>query len=168
MMLYIIYRWTSCIYPEKEHKIPLLVYFAFFRCQCSIGTDFFKLLYTHLEEWECNNVCQNLKQDEEYPEAPQEEIRLCSRFESHALTEEHYFFKDISSIKYVIETVYGASVTLCEMYEEEAMYFCGNEVTLRTEHIYLRIIMNISHLSNVLKICIWIIFFYIEIIFKKL
>lgn len=93
MMLYIIYRWTSCIYPEKEHKIPLLVYFAFFRCQCSIGTDFFNLLYTHLEERECNNVCQNLKQDEEYPEAPQEEIRLCSRFESHALTEEHYFFK---------------------------------------------------------------------------
>lgn len=43
-----------------------------------------------------------------------------------------FFLKDISSIKYVIETVYGASVTLCEMYEEEAMRFCGNEVTLRT------------------------------------
>lgn len=53
-----------------------------------MDTDFFKLLYTHLEEREFHNVCQNLKQDEDYLEASMEEDRLCGRFENLALTEE--------------------------------------------------------------------------------
>lgn len=42
-----------------------------------------------------------------------------------------FFLKDISSIKYVIATVYKASATLCEMYEDEAASFCGNKATLK-------------------------------------
>ncbi len=53
-----------------------------------MDTDFFKLLYTHLEEREFNNVCQNLKQDENYLDASKEEDRLCSRFESLDLQKE--------------------------------------------------------------------------------
>ena len=53
-----------------------------------MDTDFFKLLYTHLEEREFHNVCQNLKQDEEYLEASREEAELCSRFESLDLPKE--------------------------------------------------------------------------------
>lgn len=34
-----------------------------------MDTDFFKLLYTHLEEREFLNVCQNLTQDGEYLKA---------------------------------------------------------------------------------------------------
>ena len=49
-----------------------------------MDTDFFKLLYTHLEERESNNFCQNLKQDEEYLEASKEEAKFCNRFESLA------------------------------------------------------------------------------------
>ncbi|MDE5907389.1 MAG: hypothetical protein K2H52_01360 [Lachnospiraceae bacterium] len=33
----------------------------------------FKLPYTHLEEREFHNVCQNLKRDEEYPETSMQE-----------------------------------------------------------------------------------------------
>lgn len=53
-----------------------------------MDTDFFKLLYTHLEEREFHNVCLNLKQDEEYLEASKEEAELCSRFESLSLPKE--------------------------------------------------------------------------------
>jgi len=53
-----------------------------------MDTDFFKLLYTHLEEREFHNVCQNLKQDEEYLEASREEAEFCSRFESLDLPKE--------------------------------------------------------------------------------
>ena len=53
-----------------------------------MDTDFFSLLYTHLEEREFHNVCQNLKQDEEYLEASREEAELCSRFESLDLPKE--------------------------------------------------------------------------------
>ena len=42
-----------------------------------------------------------------------------------------FFLKDISSIKYVIETVYNASSKLCEKYEEEAAHFCGSNITLK-------------------------------------
>ena len=42
-----------------------------------------------------------------------------------------FFLKDVSSIKYVIETVYKASDELCKMYEEEAECFCGKNVTLK-------------------------------------
>ncbi len=53
-----------------------------------MGTDFFMLFYTHLEEREFQNVCQNLKQDKKYLEASEEEAELCSRFESLALPKE--------------------------------------------------------------------------------
>ncbi len=53
-----------------------------------MDTDFFKLFYTHLEEREFHNVCQNLKQDEEYLEASKEEDMLHSRFKSLALPKE--------------------------------------------------------------------------------
>ncbi len=43
-----------------------------------------------------------------------------------------FFLKDILLIKYVIETVYNASLELCKMYEEEAESFCGNALTLKT------------------------------------
>ncbi len=43
-----------------------------------------------------------------------------------------FFLKDVSIIKYVIETVYGASFSLCKMYEDEAERFCGKNVTLKT------------------------------------
>ena len=45
-----------------------------------MDTDFFRLLYTHLEEREFHNVCQNLKQNEEYLEASREGAELYSRF----------------------------------------------------------------------------------------
>lgn len=41
-----------------------------------MDTDFFKLLYTHLEEREFHNVCQNLKQDAEHLEASREEAKI--------------------------------------------------------------------------------------------
>ncbi len=53
-----------------------------------MDTDFFKLFYTHLEEREFHNVCQNLKQDEGYLEASKEEDMLHSRFKSLALPKE--------------------------------------------------------------------------------
>ncbi len=53
-----------------------------------MDTDFFKLLYTHLEEREFYNVCQNLKQDEEYLEASREEAELYSSFEGFDLPKE--------------------------------------------------------------------------------
>ncbi len=43
-----------------------------------------------------------------------------------------FFLKDVSIIKYVIETVYVASFSLCKMYEDEAERFCGGNVTLKT------------------------------------
>lgn len=42
-----------------------------------------------------------------------------------------FFLKDVLSIKYVIKTVYTAALTLCEMYEDEARRFCGENNTLR-------------------------------------
>lgn len=42
-----------------------------------------------------------------------------------------FFLKNILTIKYVIETVYTASLKLCEMYEEEAERFCGGNITLK-------------------------------------
>lgn len=42
-----------------------------------------------------------------------------------------FFLKDVTSIKYVIETVYNASLSLCEKYEAEAKRFCGENFTLR-------------------------------------
>jgi len=53
-----------------------------------MDTDFFSLLYTHLEEREFHNICQNLKRDEEYLEASREEAELCSRFASFDLPRE--------------------------------------------------------------------------------
>lgn len=46
-----------------------------------------------------------------------------------------FFLKHILSIKYVIETVYNESNKLCEMYEAEALRFCGNSknITLKRE-----------------------------------
>lgn len=43
-----------------------------------------------------------------------------------------FFLRDISSIKYVIETVYVASDELCRKYEKEALHFCGQGITLKT------------------------------------
>lgn len=43
-----------------------------------------------------------------------------------------FLLKDISVIKYVIKTVYEASLNLCAKYEEEAEKFCGTNVTLKT------------------------------------
>ncbi len=43
-----------------------------------------------------------------------------------------FFLKDVSSIKYVIEKVYTSSLKLCEMYEDEAKVFCGQNITLKT------------------------------------
>jgi len=42
-----------------------------------------------------------------------------------------FFLKDVTSIKYVIETVYNASASLCEKYEAEARCFCGENFTLQ-------------------------------------
>lgn len=43
-----------------------------------------------------------------------------------------FFLKDVALIKYVIETVYNASLSLCERYETEAKLFCdGNDLTLK-------------------------------------
>ena len=42
-----------------------------------------------------------------------------------------FFLKDITSIKYVIKTVYEASFELCKMYEEEAERFCEEHTTLK-------------------------------------
>ena len=42
-----------------------------------------------------------------------------------------FFLKDVSSIKYVIKTVYDASLALCQKYENEAKRFCGNNNTLK-------------------------------------
>lgn len=53
-----------------------------------MDTDFFRLLYTHLEEQEFHNVCQNLKQDEEYLEASREEAIIYRRFENLELPKE--------------------------------------------------------------------------------
>lgn len=49
-----------------------------------------------------------------------------------------FFLKDVTSIKYVIETVYNASFSLCEMYEDEAKRFCGANVTLKTGKYLLK------------------------------
>lgn len=43
-----------------------------------------------------------------------------------------FFLKDIFSIRYVIKTVYEKSSELCEMYENEAERFCGEDVNLKT------------------------------------
>ena len=53
-----------------------------------MDTDFFKLLYTHLKEREFHNVCQHLRQDEDYPEASREEAELCNSFENLVLQKE--------------------------------------------------------------------------------
>lgn len=41
-----------------------------------------------------------------------------------------FFLKDISFIKYIIKKVYYASERLCNMFEQEAKNYCGNEITL--------------------------------------
>jgi hypothetical protein len=41
-----------------------------------------------------------------------------------------FFLKDITAIKYVIETVYNVSDDLCKKYEQEAARFCGLGVSL--------------------------------------
>lgn len=43
-----------------------------------------------------------------------------------------FFLKGISSIKYVIETVFNASLALCNKYRAEAERFCGANVNLKT------------------------------------
>lgn len=50
-----------------------------------------------------------------------------------------FLLKDIVNIKYVIETVYNESNSLCAMFESEASRFRGNsgKITLRTEGRYL-------------------------------
>lgn len=41
-----------------------------------------------------------------------------------------FFLKDVSSIKYIIKKVYYESEKLCNMYEEEAKSYCGDDITL--------------------------------------
>ncbi|TCL60538.1 hypothetical protein EDD76_102236 [Kineothrix alysoides] len=53
-----------------------------------MNSDFFHLLYTHIEERDYNNVYQNLKHDEDYLEATKAEAELCIQFENLALSEE--------------------------------------------------------------------------------
>lgn len=43
-----------------------------------------------------------------------------------------FFLKDVSSIQYVIKTVYEASAILCEKYEAEAERFCAGDIYLTT------------------------------------
>lgn len=45
-----------------------------------------------------------------------------------------FLLRDVCSIKYVIKTVYEATVQLCEKYENEAIRFCGSKNTLRNNH----------------------------------
>lgn len=49
-----------------------------------MDTDFFQILFMHLEE---RNIYQNLKQDKEYLNATEEETKLCRPFENLTLSE---------------------------------------------------------------------------------
>lgn len=84
-----------------------------------MDTDFFKLLYTHLEEQECNNVYQNLKQDEDYLEASKEVDRLCSRFESLTLPQEQK-----ETIKQWIEAIHAQNASYTMVVFRMAMQCC--------------------------------------------
>jgi hypothetical protein len=53
-----------------------------------MNTDFFQLLYTHLEERSFNNVYEKLKQEEEYQETLRAENILFERYEGLELPEE--------------------------------------------------------------------------------
>ena len=53
-----------------------------------MNTDFFQLLYTHLEERSFNNVYEQLKQDDEYQEALRAENILFEQYEDLELSEE--------------------------------------------------------------------------------
>ena len=55
-----------------------------------MNTDFFQLLYTHLEERSFNNVYEKLKQDEEYQEVLQVERILFEQYEGLELSEEQF------------------------------------------------------------------------------
>lgn len=50
-----------------------------------------------------------------------------------------FCLKDVLNIKYIIETVYTESNSLCTMFESEASQFCGNgkSITLRSAEKYL-------------------------------
>ena len=53
-----------------------------------MNTDFFQLLYAHLEERSFNNVYEQLKQDETYQEVLQAERVLFEKYEGLELSEE--------------------------------------------------------------------------------
>ena len=77
------------------------------------------LFYTHLEEQEFHNVCQNLKQDEEYLETSKKEDKLCSRFESLALTEEQN-----ETIRQWTESIHSLNAAYTMMMFRMAMQCC--------------------------------------------
>ncbi len=52
-----------------------------------MNTDFFQLLYTHLEERTFQNVYEQLKEDEEYQEATKAEQVLFQQYEELGLSE---------------------------------------------------------------------------------
>ena len=49
---------------------------------------FFQLLYNHLEERHCNNICQNAKQDTNYLKATMQENELSNQYENLDLSDE--------------------------------------------------------------------------------
>ncbi len=53
-----------------------------------MNTDFFQLLYTHLEERNFHNVYEQLKQDSHYQEASRAENKRCDQYENLGLPEE--------------------------------------------------------------------------------
>lgn len=84
-----------------------------------MDTDFFKLLYTHLEEREFNNVCQNLKQDENYLEVSREEAELYNRFESLNLPKEQK-----ETIRNWIEAIHAQNAAYTMVVFRMAMQCC--------------------------------------------
>lgn len=53
-----------------------------------MNTDFFQILFMHLEERNYNSIYQNIMQDKEYLDATEEETELCRQFENLSLSEE--------------------------------------------------------------------------------
>ncbi len=84
-----------------------------------MDTDFFKLFYIHLEEREFHNVCQNLKQDEEYLEASMQETELCRAFENLALPKEQK-----ETIRQWIETIHAQNAAYTMVVFLMAMQCC--------------------------------------------
>ena len=84
-----------------------------------MDTNFFRLLYTHLEEREFHNVCQNLKQNEEYLEASKTEAELCRAFENLSLPKEQQ-----ETIKQWTEAIHAQNAAYTMVVFRMAMQFC--------------------------------------------